>query len=390
MIINLIKVEVDWMKIAFIYDAVYPYVKGGAEKRVYELATRLAKRGHEVHWYSIGWWWTENDHTDMIMDGIKLHGVSDPINLYSDDRRSIKEALIFSLKLLNPLFKDSYDVIDCQGFPFFSCFTAKIHSGLGRSKLVITLHEVWGDYWYTYLGKPGVFGKIVERLMLNLTNNMITVSSKTKKELKRIKNSEKSVIIPNGIDFNHITEIKPSNNESTIIFAGRLIKEKNVDVLIRSIVMVKEKIPDLHCFIIGNGPEQSKLEKLVLDLQLNDNIIFKDFMEDYDDLIGYMKSSKVLVLPSTREGFGMVVIEANACGIPVVTVDHPMNAAVDLVVDGINGFKTGLDADDMADKIIKTIERPNEFRDNCIEMSKAYDWEIIVDSLEKVYKTIIQ
>ena len=129
-----------------------------------------------------------------------------------------------------------------------------------EDRTVITLHEVWGDYWYTYLGKPGVFGKIVERLMLNLTNNMITVSSKTKKELKRIKNSEKSVIIPNGIDFNHITEIKPSNNESTIIFAGRLIKEKNVDVLIRSIVMVKEKIPDLHCFIIGNGPNNQNLK----------------------------------------------------------------------------------------------------------------------------------
>ena len=81
------------MKIAFIYDAVYPWVKGGAEKRVYELAKRLAERGHEVHWYSIGWWWTENDHNDIIMEGIKLHGVSDPIRLYSDDRRSLKKLL---------------------------------------------------------------------------------------------------------------------------------------------------------------------------------------------------------------------------------------------------------------------------------------------------------
>lgn len=377
------------MKIAFIYDAVYPWVKGGAEKRVYELAKRLAERGHEVHWYSIGWWWTENDHTDTSMDGIKLHGVSDPINLYSDDRRSIKEALIFSLKLLKPLFKDSYDVVDCQGFPFFSCFTAKIHSGLGKSKLIITLHEVWGDYWYTYLGKPGIFGKIIERVMLSLTNNIITVSSKTKKDLKKIKKSEKSVIIPNGIDFNHITEIKHSHEESTIIFAGRLIKEKNVDVLIRSLVIVKEKIPDFICLIIGNGPERSKLEKLALDLQLTDNIIFKDFMENYDDLIGYMKSSKVLVLPSTREGFGMVVIEANACGIPVVTVNHHMNAAVDLVVDGVNGYKTQLETNDMADKTIKSIESHNEFRDKCIKMSRGYDWEIIVDSLEKVYRKII-
>ena len=377
------------MKIAFIYDAVYPWVKGGAEKRVYELAKRLAERGHEVHWYSIGWWWTENDHNDIIMEGIKLHGVSDPINLYSDDRRSIKEALIFSLKLLKPLFKDSYDVVDCQGFPFFSCFTAKIHSGLGRSNLIITLHEVWGDYWYTYLGKPGILGKIVERAMLSLTNNIITVSLKTKNDLRKIKKSEKSIIIPNGIDFNHIKGIRPSIDGSTIIFAGRLIKEKNVDVLIQSLVTVKKKIPDIICLIIGNGPELSKLEKLASDLQLKENIIFKDFMENYDDLIGYMKSSKVLVLPSTREGFGMVVIEANACGIPVVTVDHPMNAAVNLVIDGVNGFKTRLEPDDMSDKIIKSIESQNKLRDNCVEMSSGYDWEIIVESLEKVYKTII-
>ncbi len=377
------------MKIAFIYDAVYPWVKGGAEKRVYELAKRLALRGHEVHWYSIGWWWTENDHNDILMDGIKLHGVSDPISLYSEDRRSIKEALIFSLKLLRPLLKDSYDVVDCQGFPFFSCFTAKIHSGLGKSNLIITLHEVWGDYWYTYLGKPGIFGKIVERAMLSLTNNIITVSEKTKKDLKKIKKSEKSVIIPNGIDFNHIVGIKPSIEESTIIFAGRLIKEKNVDFLIQSIATVKEKIPEITCLIIGNGPERSKLENLVIDLKLKDNIIFKDFMDDYDDLIGYMKSSKVLVLPSTREGFGMVVIEANACGIPVVTVNHHMNAASDLVIDGVNGFKTQLETSDMASKIIKSIESHNEFRNNCIEMSRGYDWEIIVDSLENFYKTVI-
>jgi glycosyltransferase involved in cell wall biosynthesis len=389
MIIKPIKFEVNQMKIAFIYDAVYPWVKGGAEKRVYELAKRLAIHGHDVHWYSIGWWWTENDKNDMMMDGIKLHGVSDPIDLYSDDRRSIKEAIIFSLKLLKPLMKENYDVVDCQGFPFFSCFTAKIHSAIGKSNLIITLHEVWGDYWYTYLGRPGIFGKIVERAMLSLTNNIITVSSKTKKELKKIKKSEKSFIIPNGIDFNHITDIKPSIEESTIIFAGRLIKEKNVDVLIQSIVTVKKRIPDIKCLIIGNGPERLKLEKLTLDLKLSDNIIFKDFMENYDDLIGYMKSSKVFVLPSTREGFGMVVIEANACGIPVVTVDHEMNAAVDLIVEDVNGFKVRLEPADMSDKIIKSLEKQSEFRDKCIEMSRGYDWEIIVDSLEKIYSTII-
>ncbi len=385
----MIKFEVNRMKIAFIYDAVYPWVKGGAEKRVYELAKRLAQRGHEVHWYSMGYWWPENGETDIVMEDIHLHGVCKPIELYSEDRRSIRGPLIFSIKLLMPLMKDNYDIVDCQGFPFFPCFTAKIHSFLGRSNLIITLHEVWDDYWYTYLGKAGIFGKIVERSMLGVTDNFITVSKKTQKDLLRIKKTENSVIIPNGIDFNHITEIKPSNKKSNVIFAGRLIKEKNVDVLINAIDYVRKKIPDIKCLIVGNGPERVKLEQLVKDLQLKDNIYFKGFMEDYDDLIGYIKSSDVFVLPSTREGFGIVVLEANACGIPVVVVDHEMNAAVDLVNNGVNGYKANLKSEDIADKIIQTLEIKGTLSGKCIEMSKPYDWNTIVDSLEKVYMKII-
>ena len=96
-----------------------------------------------------------------MMDGIHLHGVSHPIELYSNNRRSIKEAILFSIKLFKPIMEENFDVVDCQGFPFFSCFTAKIHSMIGKSTLVITLHEVWNDYWYEYLGKLGIFGKII-------------------------------------------------------------------------------------------------------------------------------------------------------------------------------------------------------------------------------------
>lgn len=377
------------MKIAFIYDAVYPWVKGGAEKRVYELATRLAQRGHDVHWYSLGWWWPEKGETDMLIDGIHLHGVSNPIELYSDDRRSIKEALIFSLKLFNPLFKENYDVVDCQGFPFFSCFTAKVHAMTGKSKLVITLLEVWGDFWYEYLGKLGIFGKLVERTMLSLTDNLITISYKTKKDLRRIKKSERSIVIPPGIDFSYIQKIKTSDEVSDIIFVGRLIKEKNVDILIKSISIIKEKNPNISCLIIGEGPERSKLEKLVDDLKINDNINFKGFMENHDYIIGYMKSSNVFVLPSVREGFGIVVIESNACGIPVVVVDHEMNAAKDLVHEGVNGYKAKLSPEDISDKIIKSIENKDKMKTSCIDSSKGYDWNKIVDDLEKVYLEII-
>ncbi|MGF7119004.1 glycosyltransferase family 4 protein [Methanobacterium oryzae] len=373
------------MKIAFVYDAIYPWIKGGAEKRVYELAKRLVQRGHEVHWYGIGWWWTEDKQEDIIYDGIYLHGVCKPMALYKDERRSIKEAIYFALKLFPKLMKKNFDIVECQGFPFFSCFTAKIHSLSGKSKLIITLHEVWNDYWYEYLGKMGIFGKIIEKSVINLTDKIIVVSPKTRRDLRKIKKSENSIIIPNGIDCKRISKIKPSKENSDIIFAGRLIKEKNVDVLIKAVYLIKKQIPDIKCFIIGNGPEKAKLEMLVNKLDIRDNIIFKGFMDSYDDLIAYMKSSKVFVLPSIREGFGIVVIEANACGLPVIVVDHKMNAATDLIINNENGIISKLSENDIKDMIIEMIYKKEEMENNCIEAAKNYDWDKIVEFLEDYY-----
>jgi glycosyltransferase involved in cell wall biosynthesis len=377
------------MKIAFIYDAVYPWVKGGAERRVYELAKRLVAQGHEVHCYSLGWWWPEKGETDFEMDGILLHGVSKPVELYSDDRRSIKEAISFGINLLRPLMKEDFDVIDCQGFPYFSSFTSRFHELFGKSSLVITLHEVWGDYWYDYLGRAGIFGKLVERSMLAMTDKFITVSKKTDGDLHKIKKTSNSVVIPNGIDYDSIQKIKPSSDNSDILFVGRLIKEKNVETLLRALPSVKKKFPDFNCVVVGDGPEKNKLEKLVENLGLSENVSFTGFMENYTDIIAHMKSTKVFVLPSIREGFGMVVIESNACGVPVVVVNHPMNAAQDLVVDGVNGYISEPEPELMAGIIVKSIENKDKMRDKCLEISMEYDWDKIVNSLLEVYKGIM-
>lgn len=378
------------MKIAFVYDAVYPWVKGGAEKRIYELAKRLVQRGHEVHWYGVGWWWPDEGQKDIELDQILLHGVCGPVELYNDDRRSIREAIYFALKLLPRLREEDFDVIDCQGFPFFSCFTAKLNSLSQRTALVITLHEVWNEYWYEYMGKPGIFGRLVENRMVNLTDEIISVSKKTKKDLQRIKKHEKSVVIPNGIDFKEITEISPGAEKSDVIFAGRLIKDKNVDLLIKALVQVKKVHPNIKCFIAGDGPERPRLESLRDELNLTHNINFMGFTEDYHGLISCMKASQVFVLPSTREGFGMVVLEANACGLPVVVVDHPMNAAKDLVTTDKNGFLAQFSEKSLADKIMEGMAKKEMMKDSCMEFASGYDWDEIVVDLEEFYRNALK
>lgn len=375
------------MRIAFIYDVAYPWVTGGAEMRVYEVARRLVLQGHEVHWYTLGWWWVENRQEDLVKDGIIFHGVSRPISIYSGSRRSIKEAIYFALKVLRPLFREKYDVVDCQGFPFFSCFTAWFHSLLGRSRLIITLHEVWGEYWYQYLGKMGILGRLVEKLMIHLTSNLIVVSSKTFQDLQKERKID-ARIIPNGLDFERIQELEPSPLGTDLLFAGRLIPEKGVDLLIRTLPILKRVHPDLKCLIIGDGPERSNLELLASKLELEDNINFTGFIKDQEELLRIMKSSQVFVLPSMREGFGMVVLEANASGLPVVVVNHPMNAAVELVKNNQNGFIVEASEKALADGIINGLNQKENLQEACIEFAQAYDWDEIVIDLEDFYQEV--
>ena len=163
---------------------------------------------------------------------------------------------------------------------------------------------------------------------------------------------------------------------------------KHIDTLIKAIHLLKEQISIVKCLVIGEGPEKKRLEVLVQKLNLKKNIKFLDFLENHDDVYALMKSSKVFVLPSTREGFGIVVIEANACGIPVITIDHQNNAARDLIEEGKNGFVCQLDENEIAKKIMRILENSSgrKMKKVCMGLAKKYDWDKIVDEIEEVYK----
>lgn len=375
------------MRIAFVYDVIYPYVVGGGQQRIWEIAKRLAQRGHIVHLFGMKYW----DGPDVIVeDGVYLHGVCKPQELYVEGRRSIKEAIYFAYKVLGPLLKENFDIIDCSNFPYFPCFSAKLHSIAKGSTLVITWLEVWDEYWLEYLGKKGIIGRLVERLTAYLSHNMIAISEITKRGLLSIGATGDITVVPNGIDFTEIADVSPADNHSDIIFAGRLIRDKNIDVLIRAVGLIARDNPYVSCLIIGDGPEKGSLERLAYDLGLESNVHFSGFLESSEQVFSHMKSSKVFVLPSTREGFGIVVVEANACGLPVITVSHSRNAACDLVVDGENGFFCDLNEEDIAQKIGLALEKKQDMSVGCIEYARGYEWDKIADMLEDFYESVLK
>ncbi len=375
------------MKIAYVYDALYPYIKGGVEKRIWELATRLSDEGHEVHLFAINWW---NGSDTIVKSNVYIHGVCLPQEFYCNGRRSIDEALYFAFHVLKPLLRYNFDIIDCQQSPYFPCFSSKISSLYNRSQLVITWHEVWGDYWYDYLGAIGVFGKFVERATARLTQHNIVVSNSTKGYLEGLGLSSQPIeVIPNGIDLQNIRNIKPSSDKSDLIFAGRLIKEKGVLTLIDAIPTVKKEYPNVKCTIIGDGPEREKLEKQVKSLNLDEDILFLGFVEDYNDVLSYMKASKVFTIPSQREGFGIVALEANACGLPVITVKHPRNAICDLIQPQKNGYICAPSPGAISDAIIAGLRHCHSMRYNCISTASTYDWADVARQVEGYYEKLV-
>jgi glycosyltransferase involved in cell wall biosynthesis len=373
------------MKIAFVYDAIYPWVKGGIEKRVWELALRLSRNGHEVHLFGMKFWDSEDT---VIIDGVVIHGVCPAQELYKDGRRSIRQALIFSIHLIFPLMKEKFDIIDCQQFPYFSCFSAKIPSLLNKTPLVITWHEIWDDYWYDYVGWKGIFGKIIERLVARLTSENIAVSRTTEKNLNKLGIPAGITIIPNGVDLEKIRSVSPSLVSSDVIFAGRLIKEKHVDMLIQAFNMLLPERNDSVMIIIGDGPEKHAVTTRIRELHLEEKVRLIGFLEFHDEVIAYMKSSKICVLPSTREGFGITALEALACGLPVVTVDHKANAICDLITKN-NGFLCSLSAEDLSAKIRIGLCQYAEMRRFCTLSADSSDWNRIAVDIESYYLSII-
>ena len=369
------------MKIAYVYDAVFPYRIGGAEKRIFEIAKRLAERGHEIHIYGLKMW---DGDSSFRKNGIIYHGLGRNMPFYIHGRRSITEAMYFGWHVFSPLFKEHFDIIDCQNFPYFGCFSSALVSRMKRTPLVVTWHEVWGSYWYDYLGRLGFFGKLIEKMASRLSVHIVAVSGTTKNKLSLTISPEKITVIGNGIDLQKINSIQASNQISDIFFSGRLVKEKKADILIKALKVIRKTFPDIMVVIVGDGPEKDNLQKLAQQYEVDNNIIFLGFVRSNDELLGLMKSSKIFASPSIREGFGMAAIEALACGLPVVTSDAPGNAVKDLINEK-NGRISLNNPESFAEAVLECLAKKDQMTGTCKESASQYGWHKSVDEIEEYY-----
>ena len=213
---------------------------------------------------------------------------------------------------------------------------------------------------------------------------MIAVSAATASRVREANRAAFVTVLPNGVDNRALLDVLPDVRRCDVIYAGRLCDYKDVELLLAGVALLARKNPSLTCRIVGDGPHRSFLERLTADLGLTDRVEFTGSFSFAHEVYAAVAAARVLVLPSRREGFGIVVVEANALGVPVVVVAHPGNSAVDLVV-GENGLVSSPDASQLASTIEQILSGlPGERSAACRAHAQQFDWDEIAVEYEHV------
>ncbi len=378
----------DRLRIAMVYDALYPFQKGGAERRCYEIATRLGVR-HDVH--LVSWRYGADEAAPA---GVTLDPVGAAPAFYGDDgRRTIREAVSFAGRLWGRLLRSRYDVIDCSATPYLPVYSCWAAARLRRTPLVVTWHELWGEYWHAYLPDRPAVARLARRAeagCLPLGDVAVAVSGFTRSRLAAGRRSRPVTVVENGIDLVAIGAAPAAQPATDLLFVGRLIADKRVDDLLHALAHLRPH-HELRCVIVGDGPERASLQRLASRLGLEAAVTFAGTVDD-GELFGRMKSATALVLPSVREGFGITVLEAMAAGAIPVVVRAPMSAAGDLVTHGEDGIVCGPGADSLAGAIGRLFGDPTlqeRLRAGAIRSAASHDWSRTATAMERIYHEVV-
>lgn len=339
--------------VALVTDAVYPYFRGGKELRYHELSARLGRRA-DVHIFTMKWW----EGPPRRREGhVTFHAVSPLYAMYTGERRSFREAILFAFACLRLLWF-RFDVLEADQFPNFHIFTLRVVAWIKRKPLTVTWHEVWGrDYWSQYLGRKAArIAWLVEWLSMRLPDRLIAASDQTAERLRAVLGDKASItVVPNGIDLDGIRNSYPDPAKVDLVTIGRFLPHKNIDVLLDSVALLHASGLPVTCRIIGDGPLRAALHAQAHRLGIENVVDFRHDVWEQKEVYALMKAARVAVFPTIREGFGIAVLEAIACGLPVVTTSAPDNLAQHLVARSSSGAICAPAADAVADAVARLL-----------------------------------
>ncbi len=335
---------------------------GGAESYVHELAKRWVKEGNFVSVFC-----GNDSHSprNEVIDGVSIVRRGGLYMVY------LWAFLYYVLR-----FRGKYDVIiDCEnGLPFFTPLYAK-------KPVFLLIHHIHQEVFRQQLRFPlssvarFLEASVMTRVYRN--NQVITVSESSKNDILKLglgKKSEVSIVHP-GIETS-LFKKKEKSESPLFSYVGRLKPYKNVDVAIRAFDQVVKSYPQATLLIIGDGESLSDLQKLTHELNIDNNVTFAGRVSDVQKA-RLLAKSWVALQPSMVEGWGITVIESNACGTPVIASD--VAGLRDSVVNGQTGILVPVkDIDGFAHVMIDFIldeKYREDISKNALIWSQNFNWD---------------
>ena len=399
------------MRICLIYDCLFPYTVGGAERWYRNLAERLVGEGHEVTYLTLRQW-PRGERLD-IDPRIRVVVAGPRMALYTGPRRRILPPLVFGAGVLWHLLRHgrSYDVVHTCAFPYFSLLAGALARPLGRYGLVVDWFEVWSrQYWRGYLGGAGGrIGEFVQWLCARVPQRAFCFSQLHAKRLRELglrsqitvlrglyADSQKAACPPRARGASPFSQhpsdptapLSAGDADPFVLFAGRLIPEKRVTVGVAAVAQAARRIEGLRGVFYGDGPEREALHAAIAEHDASGFISAPGFAAG-EQVEADMGRALCVLLPSEREGYGMVVVEASAHATPAVVVAAPDNAAVELVEEGVNGvIASSADPEAIAEAIVRVYEAGTAMRESTAQWFAENAEELSLDaSLGAVLKS---
>ena len=346
------------MRICIVYDCLCPYTIGGAERWYRNLAERLASSGHEVTFLTRRQW---ARGVDPGVAGVRVVAVSPPTELYARGRRRLLPPLVFGVGVLIHLLRRGrrYDVVHTASFPYFSLLAADLARKRGRYRIVVDWHEIWTrEYWRTYAGPmAGWIGWRIQRACVRVQQRAFCFSKLQERRLR-----EEGLDAPltrlEGQFAGSEPATEPLPARPVAVYAGRHTPEKRVPAIVPALA----QLPELRAEVYGDGPERGDVLAAIAHHGLEERVSAPGFVAE-EVLQHALATALCFVLPSEREGYGLVVIESAAHGVPSVVVAGPDNAATELIEEGVNGtVARSASAADLADAVARIQAAGSELR----------------------------
>lgn len=350
------------MRIALVYDCLYPHTVGGAERWLRELALALASE-HDVTYVTRRQWGPDEDP----IPGVRCLAVAPGGPLYTAaGRRRLAPALRFGAGCFLHFVRNRrrYDIVHCLSYPYVPLVAVRAALvGTRRPAVYCEWLECLSPGWWRAYGGAlgGVAGRLLQRLCIRLTPAAFAFSDHTASRLRAAGFSGPLHRL-GGLWAGAAPPAGDGQREELVLFAGRHMPDKGVELLPDAIAYVRTARPGLRAVIAGDGPLRERVRRRVDALGLAEPVSVPGFL-DRAELDALYRQAACVAAPSVRDGYGMVVAEAAAAGTPVVVCRSQDSAAGELVEEGVNGAFAARPAPlEIGEAIVRILDGGEELR----------------------------